>query len=124
MKLIKAGIFSLLLSVAGLTIAPAATFALNPLDSICTGSNASSEVCQSKNDSAGPLIGKIVNTLLFVVGMLSVVMIIVGGIYYTISAGDAGRVARAKNTITYAVVGLVVSLLAYAIVNWVFHLFK
>lgn len=122
MKLIKTALFSLVLSVAGLTLAPAATFALNPLDSICTGSNASSEVCQSKSDNAGTLIGKVVSTLLFIVGMLSVVMIIFGGILYTTSAGDAGRVARAKNTVMYAIVGLVVSLLAYAIVHWVLQI--
>lgn len=123
MKLIKTALFSLVLSVAGLTLAPAATFALNPLDSICTGANASSEVCQSKNDSANKLIGNIVNTLLFIVGILSVVMVIWGGIRYTTSAGNASSVTAAKNTIVYAIVGLVVAFLAYAVVNWVLKLF-
>ena len=63
------------------------------------------------------------NTLLFLVGALSTVMIIVGGIFYVISNGDSGKIARAKNTITYAVVGLVVAFVAFAIVNWVIKLF-
>jgi hypothetical protein len=46
-------------------------------------------------------------------------MIIVGGIRYTTSNGDSGRIKAAKDTITYAVVGLVVAILAYAIVNFV-----
>lgn len=124
MKLIKIALFALGLSVAGLAAAPSVTFALDPLGNVCTGATSDNPVCKAKNDNGGTLIGKIVNTLLFVVGALSVVMIIVGGIYYTISTGDSGRVSRAKNTIMYAVVGLVVSFLAYAIVNWVFNLFK
>lgn len=61
----------------------------------------------------------VVNTLLYIVGILSVVMIIYGGIQYTTSAGDAAKVNKAKNTILYAVVGLIIAVLAYAIVNFV-----
>jgi multisubunit Na+/H+ antiporter MnhB subunit len=61
----------------------------------------------------------IVNVLLFVIGAISVIMLIIGGIRYTISAGDSGNVTAAKNTIMYAIIGLVIAFLAYAIVNWV-----
>lgn len=61
----------------------------------------------------------IINTLLFIVGALAVIFIIVGGIQYVISSGDPKRIDTAKNTITYAVVGLVVSILAFAIVSFV-----
>jgi hypothetical protein len=57
--------------------------------------------------------------LLFIVGIISVIMIIVGGILYAVSAGDASNVERAKATIMYAVIGLLVAFFAYAIVNWV-----
>ena len=43
---------------------------------------------------------------------------------YATSTGDSGKVTRAKNTLTYAIVGLVVAFLAYAIVFWVLGLFK
>lgn len=60
-----------------------------------------------------------INFLLIVIGTLSVVMIIVGGIRYTASGGNDKSVASAKNTIMYAVIGLVVAALAGAIVNFV-----
>lgn len=61
----------------------------------------------------------IVNVLLFIIGAISVIMLIVGGIRYTISNGDSGAVTSAKNTILYAIVGLIIAFLAFAIVNWV-----
>jgi len=70
------------------------------------------------------LIKTVIDTLLFITGILSVIMIIVGGVLYTISSGDQANVTKARNTITYAVVGLIVSLAAFAIVNWVFASFK
>ncbi|MEI6850962.1 MAG: hypothetical protein WCK26_03275 [Candidatus Saccharibacteria bacterium] len=62
---------------------------------------------------------KITNAALYVIGAISVLMLIYGGIRYTISAGDAGAITKAKDTILYAVVGLVVAVLAFAIVNFV-----
>jgi hypothetical protein len=61
----------------------------------------------------------ITNVALFIIGAISVLMLIYGGIRYTISGGDAKNVTAAKDTILYAVVGLVVAILAYAIVNFV-----
>ena len=65
----------------------------------------------------------VTNVLLFVLGAIAVIMIIIGGIRYTTSNGDSGQVTSAKNTILYAVVGLVIALLAYAIVNFVVDTF-
>ena len=61
----------------------------------------------------------IVNAALFIIGAISVIMLIYGGIRYTISGGDAKNVTAAKDTILYAIVGLVVAILAYAIVSFV-----
>ena len=61
----------------------------------------------------------IVNVLLFLIGAISVIMLIYGGIRYTISGGNSANVTAAKNTILYAIIGLIVAFLAYAIVNWV-----
>ncbi|MBR3180550.1 hypothetical protein IKF63_00525 [Candidatus Saccharibacteria bacterium] len=63
--------------------------------------------------------GRVVNVLLYIIGILAVVMIIFGGIMYTTSAGDQAKVTKAKNIILYGLVGLVVAVLAYAIVNFV-----
>lgn len=62
---------------------------------------------------------KVTNVLLFLVGAISVIMLIVGGIRYVVSGGDQGAVTSAKNTILYAIVGIVVAILAYAVVNFV-----
>ena len=64
-------------------------------------------------------VNTIISVILGVVGFIAVVMIIIGGISYTTSAGDASKVKKAKDTILYGVVGLVIALLAFAIVNFV-----
>jgi hypothetical protein len=63
------------------------------------------------------------NVMLFIIGALSVVMIIIGGLRYVISGGNTGNVTAAKNTILYAVVGLVIAVMAYAIINFVITTF-
>lgn len=63
-----------------------------------------------------------VNTLLTAAGIISVIMIIVGGIMYSLSAGDSNKATKAKDTILYSVIGLVITMLAYAIVNFVIGL--
>lgn len=65
------------------------------------------------------IVTTIVNILLFVIGIISVIMIIIGGIRYAVSGGNSTAVTAAKNTILYAIVGLVIALFAYAIVNFV-----
>ena len=61
----------------------------------------------------------IVNVILFIIGAVAVIMIVVGGVRYTVSNGDSNAVQGAKNTIMYAIVGLVVAIVAYALVNFV-----
>ena len=65
------------------------------------------------------IFSKIVNVGLYVIGALSVLMLIYGGIRYTISGGDSKAVTDAKNTIMYAIIGVVIAMLAYAIINFV-----
>ena len=68
---------------------------------------------------SGGIFTTVVNTLLFIIGAVSVIMLIWGGIRYTTSAGNSASVTAAKNTIMYAIIGLVIAFLAYAIINWV-----
>ena len=65
------------------------------------------------------IIHTIINTVIFVVGMLAVIMIILGGVNYATSQGDPNKVNKAKSTIMYGIIGLVICLLAFAIVNFV-----
>jgi hypothetical protein len=69
--------------------------------------------------SVGDIIKTVVNVLLYILGAVAVIMIIIGGIKYTTSQGDSSAVTSAKNTILYSVIGLIVALIAYAIVNLV-----
>lgn len=92
--------------------------AVDVFDEQCKN-NSDNVVCQNKDDNVNTLIRNIVNTLLFIVGAISVVMLIYGGLRYSASAGNPNAVTSAKNTIMYAIVGLVVAFAAFAIVNWV-----
>lgn len=64
-------------------------------------------------------VNTILNVVIGVLGMVTVAMIVLGGVYYVTSMGDSGKVKKAKDTIMYGVIGLVVALLAFAIVNFV-----
>ncbi len=59
------------------------------------------------------------NVLLFLIGAISVIMIIIGGIRYTTSNGDPGAVKGAKDTILYSIIGIIVAILGFAIVSFV-----
>jgi cytochrome bd-type quinol oxidase subunit 2 len=65
------------------------------------------------------ILTKITNTLLFAVGIVSVFMLIYGGLRYITSGGDTKRVTDAKNTVMYAIIGLIIAVLSYAIINFV-----
>lgn len=101
----------------GATLPAAPVGAINVFDQ-CKA-NASSAVCKAKNDDAANMIQTVINILLFVLGMIAVIMIVVGGIRYTTSNGNSTQVKEAKDTVLYAVVGLIVAILSYTIVNFV-----
>lgn len=71
--------------------------------------------------SVPKLASAIVNILSIVVGIVAVIMVIYGGFRYITSGGDAGRVASAKTTLIYAVVGLIIAALAQFIVHYVLN---
>lgn len=110
------------LGIAAVPVVPAAAINVDPLQGVCE-SGASSQVCDKKDDNITDVIITVINVLLFLVGVISVIMIIIGGIRFATSAGDSGSVTAGKNTIMYAVIGLVVAFFAYAIVNWVIKRF-
>lgn len=94
---------------------------------ICAGGGSGSVYCNNKSDGedkVNGIIGSIVQVLLTAVGIISVIMIVIGGIMFATSSGDAQKTAKARNTILYAVIGLVVSIFAAAIVNFAFSNFK
>ena len=75
--------------------------------------------CPSDLFGDGGVFKQITNTILYIVGIVAVIMLIIGGIRYVVSGGDSKKVTDAKNTILYAIIGLIICFLAFAIVNFV-----
>lgn len=104
------------------------TLALVPVSSVsavdtktevCKGISAAGGDCKSTTNTLPDLIKNVINILLYVIGAVAVIMIIVGGIRYVTSNGDQTHVKAAKDTIMYSIIGLVVAVLAYAIVQFI-----
>ena len=126
-KIILAGLIAVPLIMLGMGATQLVSAANSDLTQGAKAAQGSSvaKVCMFTNTKTGDAACKtgifttIVNVFLFIIGAVSVLMIIYGGIRYTVSGGEAKNVTAAKDTILYAVVGLVVAILAYAIVNFV-----
>ncbi len=127
-----AAIFSLMVIAATLlgvgVLAGPSVSAQSPAELACEGTGAAydktTKTCGvSKGSTAlfgdGGLVEKVIDTLLFITGGIAVVMVIVGGLRYVASAGDQNAVTAAKNTILYAIIGLVISIMAFAIVQFI-----
>jgi hypothetical protein len=98
-------------------VAPVDTYAVGTIQD---GAGAAQGTGQPTTvEGEGGVFQTITNVLLFIIGAISVIMLIIGGIRYVVSGGDSSAVTSAKNTILYAIVGIVVALLAYALVNFV-----
>jgi hypothetical protein len=130
MKRIITGIMAVV-AVLSLSFAPLAmetVSAATPKEELCKGSGGTWNGSTCTNGNAGGVtvestFKRVVNVFLFLIGAIAVVMIVIGGFRYTISGGDSSAVNGAKNTILYAIVGLVVAVAAYGIVNFVIRAF-
>ena len=90
----------------------------NAADCVNSGVRATGNTGSRSTDVKG-VFTTVANTLLFIIGAVAVIMLIIGGIRYTVSQGDSSQVQSAKNTILYAIIGLLVAIFAFAIVNFV-----
>jgi hypothetical protein len=97
--------------------------AVDPKQGLCEGSGGTWSGTSCSGAANEPQVTGtfklVADILLFVLGSIAVIMIIIGGIRYVSSNGDQAQVTGAKNTILYSVIGLVLALAAYAIVNFV-----
>lgn len=84
-------------------------------------SGGGNQICGAKDDpdAFSKLVQNVINMILMLLGMAAVIMIIIGGVRYVTSNGDPQQTKSAKDTIMYAVIGLVVAIMAYAIVGFV-----
>jgi len=118
-------------SIISIAIMICAVFGASVLSTASLSGSVSAQVSEGINtatasemkgksiDGDNGLIKTVVNVLLWAVGILSVIMIIFSGFRYITSAGDASKTKSAQSTLTYSVVGLIVAIMAYAIVNMV-----
>lgn len=121
-KKLKIGLLAtaMLLGLAAAPLASSGTVSAAPArDAVCDGVSSASGEAGCDGSGLSTLIKNVINILLFIIGTIAVIMIIVGGIRYATSGGDQAQVTAAKNTILYSVVGVVVALMAFAIVNFV-----
>lgn len=97
-------------------------------NSLCSGTNANADTTGSggtncdtatANTQVSSLFNRVITFFSLLVGIVSVIMIIIGGFQYIISNGDSGKITTAKNTIIFALVGLIIVAMAQFIVHFV-----
>ena len=118
--------------IKSLAIATICAFGLNILclsptfadDPICNNDNISAEI-KAANGCPGTstpeftnTVTNILNAIIAVAGIVAVIFIIIGGVQYMTSTGDPGKTKKAKDSILYALIGLIICALSFAIVNW------
>lgn len=116
----------LLVSTIGVTFVPAVS-AVNVFP-VCNGAAADTSVCQDNAAQAkaggNPVIKALrvtISIMSFVIGLTAVIMLIIGAISMSTSGGDPQKVANARNTILYALIGVVVAVIAQTIVAFVLN---
>jgi type IV secretion system pilin len=112
--------------VATMVVAPtvlAAAPDCNPdttTNPIANGASCAQAAGTSSNLFApGGVFQTIADTMIFVIGAVAVIFLIIGGLRYVISNGDPKNVTAAKDTILYAIVGIVVAIISFAVVSFV-----
>jgi hypothetical protein len=129
MNKIKTILIILALSLTTLTIANLNSSAGHVVYAACNSSLKDSANCGLNQASGGgangitleDVIGTIVNILSYVVGAVSIIMVVVSGFKYVTSNGDSNRVSSAKTTLVYALVGLAIAALAQFLVHFVLY---
>jgi type IV secretory pathway VirB6-like protein len=116
---IKVALLSVVALIGVVSFVPSYTVLADAAGDITTGINDVGGNEGGNATSLGSRIQTVVNILLYILGAIAVVMIVIGGVRYTTSNGDSSAIKGAKDTILYAVIGLIVAIMAYAIVNFV-----
>jgi hypothetical protein len=101
------------------TLAPVPAMAAVDTTSVCSGVSLTGGACNGDEKQFTTVIKLIIQIISLIAGIAAVIMIVVGGLKYITSNGDSSSTASAKNTILYAIIGLVVVALAQVIVRYV-----
>lgn len=114
-------IFLALMSLSVASVLSLAVVSGSASAQVSSGINAATtnEMKNKQIDGNNGVIRTVSNILIWVVGIVSVIMIMWSGFKYITAAGDTSKVASAKSSLIYAIVGLIVAIMAYAIVNFI-----
>jgi hypothetical protein len=88
---------------------------------VCDGITQAGGDCAGDGAQLTKVIKLVIQIISAIVGVAAVIMVIIGGMKYVTSGGDASKIASAKNTIVYAIVGLIIVALAQAIVRFTLY---
>lgn len=113
------GIKTILAAVIGMALALSAVAIKNFLWDVAIAQNASTNDFGVYDVNAGDFIVGALEAVYFIAGVLAVVMIVIAGLNYATSSGDQTKVTKAKNTILYSIIGLVIVLIAFAITKFI-----
>ncbi len=111
-------------ALAVLVFPVVATAAVDPFQEVCGAGGGGGTICSSRT-TQNPLVGqdgvivRVTSILAIVAGIVSVIFIVWAGIKYITSNGDSAKISSAKSTIIYALIGLVVAVLARPMINFV-----
>jgi hypothetical protein len=129
MKQIKIVLISILIMLGGLVPLTPALALASPLsvagDSLkqdaCAGLDqvSAAQGCDTGGSGINDFVASVVNILSLIVGMAAVIMIIVAGLKFVTANGDSSRVASARNTLIYALIGIAIAALAQVLVHFV-----
>lgn len=110
---------ALLLGIGGMV--PVVALAASPEQAVCStlGSKPDCSQTPANSVSLNKVIKATINLLSFTVGLVAVIMIMVSGYKYVTAGGDSNKVSNAKNTLVYALIGLVIAALAQGLVKFV-----
>jgi hypothetical protein len=94
----------------------------SPKAQVLEGANQTGQTIDPcKDTGVNNIVGTIVNILSYVVGIAAIIVVLLAGFKYITAGGDSGKISSAKNTLVYAIVGLVIAALAQVIVHTVFN---
>lgn len=127
MTKVKVFLVAVMITLAGIlalaTPVSAADISEEQYNKVCSGIDdealRSAAGCDAKEKNATDNAFNLINVAIGVAGIVAVIMIVIGGQRYIVSAGDPGKMKQAKDMIIYSIIGLIVALLAFAIINFV-----
>lgn len=119
--LVMMGLFAAPLAFSGVSFAATPSPALDSKKLACEGVGLTGTACNTPGagTKVSDVVVNVIKFITYVVGIVAVIMIMVGGFKFVTSAGDASKTASAKSTLIWALVGLMVVALAQFIINFV-----